>query len=239
MPEEEIKGKETPGNEETPVTLESLQDLIKSQNEAITTMKTDSANNIAALTQSLSDKDEDVQNLTNLIGGLANDVKPEGDELLTDYSDPGAIKDLVDSQISSREKAKETAIDEESKSYYKEYADEVRSILAEEEAPDGKPFSEEAREGLLDLLKNKVTTIYSKNGTRDANKNFREAKKIYFGLGKSHGFKGSDLKGTGSGGNESPGETKKTYKIDSESKKLLSALGETEEWASEVLAKRE
>ena len=81
--------------------------------------------------------------------------------------------------------------------------------------------------------------IYSKSGAKDAVKNFRLSNRKYYGLDRTHGFKGEDLAGTGGGGGTDKVSTKKTYKLTDESRKLLKDLGENEDWASKVLAERE
>ncbi len=245
MPEEsdkiidENKDENKDVEKEPELTLESLKEIVTSQAGLMEALKTESANSTTQITQALQGIQEkyglmegDMQNLTNLLGGLANkDTDPddgEGDDVTTEEG--------VNRVYDKREQAKLDAEKKETKAYWKEYG-EIAQEFMEEDGPDGKPLSKEAREGIKKLMID-TPADKTKNATRDAQRGFRKASRIFFGLDRTHGFKGSSTEGTGGGGSEVRGGTKKTYKLTDESKQLVKDFGETEEWAQEQLRKR-
>lgn len=246
MPEPDDKkiddgNKDDKGEEKKPeLTLESVKELVVNlkteQAEAIKAIKTESINNIAQLKQTIQDRDDDIQNLTNLLGGLA---KPDadGNKDDVDLTIPENIEKLVDKRVADGKQAETEASTKESKAYWKEYG-EIAQEHMDEEGPDGKPLSKEAREGIKQLMID-TPADRTKNATRDAQRGFRKASRVFFGLDKTHGFKGGDVSGTGGGGTgENKNVNKKVYKLTDESKKALKDLGETEEWGQEQLRKR-
>ncbi len=214
------------------LTLESLKELVTSQAKLIEDSKTDSTNNIAQLKQIIQDRDGDIQNLTNLLGGLANPDDDTGEEEDNDIITKEGVGKLMD----KRDEKKKEELKEENKAYFNEYGGMVQELM-NEEGPDGKSLSQEARDGIRKLL---IDTVVDRTQSpiKDAHKNFKKATKIYFGLDKEHGFKGGSVEGTGSGSSDIKAGSKKTYKLTEEAKKELKALGETEEWGREQLEKR-
>lgn len=224
------------------ITLESLQETIASQAGLIQTLKDESANNVVAMRQFVEDNygktNADMQNLMSLIGGLAGDGQQGQTDEELDITDPKEIERLVDKKLEADRKAKAEADKKANDAYMDDYVAMLKDDLDEELMPDGNPLTPEARKGIMDLLKTTFVDKYTKNGTRDAAKNLSKAKARYFGRDKTHGFKGSDARGTGVGGSsntESSGHGKKAITLTEESKKLLADLGETEEWAKEKL----
>lgn len=224
------------GNE---LTLESLKEIVTDQAGLIESLKAENTKSIAGVMEVIQDKyglmESDMQNLTNLLGRLAKSDDATDDT--ADLTDPDNVKKLVKQTMDDGKKEESEATEKESKAYWKEYG-EVAQELMGEEGPDGKLLSQEARDGIKKLL---IETVVEKttNASRDAHKNFKKASKIFFGLDKTHGFQGGEVKGTGGGGGGSKSETKKVYKLTDEAKKLLKDLGETEEWGQEMMAKQE
>ncbi len=234
------KKDEKVGEKGDELTLESLKEIVTSQAGLIETLKTENTNNIAQVMQVVQDKyglmESDMQNLANLLGGLANTDNNDDKNDLEDLTDPTILDKAMDKKLDAREKEKEDSRTKESKDYFKEYATDIQELM-NEKGPDGKPLSQEARDGIKELL---IKTFIDKTNspTRDAHKNFKQASNTFFGLDKTHGFKGSDVDGTGSGGSDNKVTTKKVYKLAPEAKKMLKDLGETEEWGQEMLAKQ-
>ena len=224
------------------VTLESLAEIIKGQAgliESLTTKSTSDITQVTQVMQAIQEKyglmESDMHNLTNLLGGLTKPDVDKTDEV-EDLTDPDNIKKLISKTITDNKQAESETVTKESKTYWKEYGVTAQEHM-DEEGPDGKPLSKEAREGIKQLM---IDTPAEKTGnaTRDAQKGFRKASRIFFGLDKTHGFKGGELGGTGGGGGEIKGGNKKVYKLTDQSKKLLKDIGETEEWGQEMLAKK-
>jgi hypothetical protein len=223
------------------VTLESLAAEMAtqkvSQDEVVEALRADGISNVTRLEQVIRDRDGDIQNLTNLLGNLA---KPEETPAEEDYTEMSSskVKDIVTNAIADTKKAETDAVSQENDAYWDEYATEVQEHMGEE-GPDNKPLSKEAREGIMELLKTSVITR-TKNATKDAYKNHKEATKIYFGLGKKpqHVFQGGDTHGTGGGGSGFNGGTKKTYTLSPAMKNELKELGETEEWGLKKMEER-
>lgn len=238
-PEKNNDGLDSEENKEKggDLTLESLAEMIKadkvSQGEVIELLKTENANSIAQLMQTIQSRDGDIQHLTNLLGNMANpdDGKAAGEDLST--------VELVDKRIADNKKSEKDESDKKSKVYNKEYVATVLEELDDELAPDGKPFSVEARKGILDIIKADKDGVLTGNAIRDGHKNFKKAVKVYYGLDKTHGFKGASVEGTGGGTDDSKEGSKKTYTLTDESKKMIKDFGETEEWANKTLEKVE
>lgn len=222
------------------LTLESLAEMIKAdkttQNELIETLKAEGVSNassLAQLMQTVQDRDGDIAHLTNLLGNLAgdDDGKPSEEDLST--------AELVDKRMADNKQSEKDESDKENKKYNKVYVATVLEELDDELAPDGKPFNPEARKGILDIVKTDKDGVLTDNAIRDGHKNFKRAVKIYYGLDKTHGFKGASIEGTGGGTGESKEDGKKTYTLTKEAKEELKEMGETEKWGIEVLEKRD
>ena len=244
MSEEENITQSDEDKDETELSNAEMHKLIVDQGTMMESMKTENASNMAAIRNYMEEKygdvSEDVKNLTALLASGGQGDASGADELTDgDLSDPNKVTSLVDKRIESREKEKTEQANAESKAYYKDYADMATQLLDDEKGPDGKMLSPTAREGILNLLKTDVIDKYSDNGVRDAVKNFGVARDKFFGLGKPNPFKGEDTSGTGGGTGGSGGSGKKTVKLTEASRKLLADLGESEEWAQEVLSKQE
>jgi hypothetical protein len=226
------------GKKEPELSLESVKELVTNlkteQAEAIESIKTESINNIAQLKQVVQDRDGDIQNLTNLLGKLADPDADNSDA--EDLTVPENVQKLVNKTVAENKQAESDVTTKENKVYFKEYGTDIQELM-NEKGPDGKPLSKEARDGIKELL---IETVIGKtdNPTRDAHKNFDKARNIFFGLDRTHEFKGGDVNGTGGGGSDNKGPTKKVFKLTDEGKKGLTDLGETEEWGQEMLAKR-
>lgn len=247
MPEEnknidnDDKNKEAENKDKgSEVTLESLKEIVTSQAGLMEALKTENANNISQLTQVFQEKyglmESDMQNLTSLLGGLANPDINNNDEQ-EDLTNPENIKNLVNRTVKENKNAENEAVTKQNKSYWKEYG-EMSQELMDEEGPDGKPLSPEAREGIKKLI---IETSAEKtsNATRDARKGFRKASRVFFGLDKTHGFKGGSIEGIGGGSADADkGGNKKVYKMTDEMKQELKDIGETEEWGQKKLKER-
>lgn len=243
VPEGQAEDKDQTENEPTISDLVNLvkeqQDIIAKQNTAIDSINKSVQDNYGSLK-------DDVQNLTDILGNAAagdntnQDIDDYGD--YSDITDPKVIKDIVRSEIMEVNKEQTDTTTKEKKQYFDDYAEMSLQMLDEGLGPDGKPFTPEARQGILDLLKSDPahTVIHTKSGVKDAVKNFNKAKKTFFGLGKGkvHGFNGEDVSGTGIAGDTSASGGRSKVTLTEESKKLLAELGETEEWGSKVLAGR-
>ena len=249
MPEENEKiniddeTEEKGGEKDKEVTLESLAEIIKGQAGMIESLTTKSASDITQVTQVMQAIQEkyglmegDMQNLTNLLGGLASPDTDKNDGEIDDLTNPDNVKKLVTKTLAENKDAESEIVTKESKAYWKEYGVTAQEHM-DEDGPDGKPLTKEAREGIKQLM---IDTPAEKTGnaTRDAKKGFRKASRIFFGLDKTHGFKGGDVGGTGGGSSDNKGGAKKVYKLSDEAKKQLKDLGETEEWGQEQLRKR-
>ena len=232
---------ENKGGDKVPeLTLESLKEMATDQAEMIEALKTENANSIAQMTKFVQEKyglmESDMQNLTNLLGGLSAQEGTRSEEVYEDLSDPANVKTLVEKTVADSKKAESEATTKESKTYWDEYGETAQDFM-NEDGPDGKPLSKEAREGIKQLMID-TPADRTKNATRDAQKGFKKASRTFFGLDKSHAFKGGDTKGTGGGGSDNKGEAKKVYKLTDDAKEQLKALGETEEWGQEKLRQR-
>jgi len=232
MSEENKEVTEEKGSE---VTLESLSQALEEQSKAnadlIKAMKSENAVVVERLTQQIEDRDGDIQNLTNLLGGLANENNDGSED-----EDTEITQDKVKQIIEDTKKKDVEDADKASKAHWKEYGETAIELL-DDEGPDGKPLSSDAKEGIRKLMVDHGGDM-TKNPTKDAFRDFKKAMKIYFGTDKEHGFKGGSVAGTGGGGSDSKSSGKKTYTLSAEAKKQLKELGETEEWGLEMMAKR-
>jgi len=240
--EKDAKDKSGEGDtgDKNAVTLESLAAALEtqkvSQDEVIEALRADGVNNVTRLEQVIRDRDGDIQNLTNLLGNLGKQEEGAGEEDYTEMT-KGKVEDIVANTISESKKAETAAKKDANDAYWDTYASEVQEHQGAE-GPDGKPLSKEAREGIMELLKTTVIDK-TKNPTKDAYKNHREATKIYFGLGKKeHGFKGGSVAGTGSGGGGFKEGTKTSRTFSDAQKEEFKELGVSEEWANKVLDKK-
>lgn len=232
------KKDEKVGEKGDELTLESLKEIITTQAGLLESVKTENSNNIAKVLQVVQEKydlmDSDMKNLTNLLGGMANpdNTDAEGEDLTV----PENVTKLVNKTMADNKQAESDEATKENKIYFKEYAADIQELM-NGEGPDGKSLSQEARDGIKKLL---IETVTEKtdNPTRDAHKNFKKAGNIFFGLDRTHEFKGGEVKGTGGGGSDNKGPTKKVYKLTDEAKKMIKDLDEDEDWAQEVLAKQ-
>lgn len=222
------------------LTLESLAAVMEadkvSQKELIESMAESTNGQIARLAQTVRDREEDISHLTNLLGKMAApDDNPESD---IDTSTVDGLNTAVDSRIAARDKADKEKATATEKAYNTEYVAAISEILGDEEelAPDGKPFSAEARRGLLDIIKADKGGVYSGNAVKDAYKNFKIANKVYYGLDKKHGFKGASVDGTGSGNGDRV--VKRTVILTEAEKKQIKEVGMTEEWGLKVKEKK-